>query len=160
MCASSDCRKPRSSDHIPFPPDQYRINELFFFSFFFLTLSLSKVTSYVFSSKKGKEVLVEIPRTSFQTALILPKFTVRPFKKACLRTLFSRKRLHMKTMEEKYSLFKSKNVYVSVQVISDVKRFVLRFTEVLGYLFCCQSQARFFYLLLLYAMSKCKFALN
>ena len=50
----------------------------------------------------------------------------------------------MKTMEEKYSLFKSKNVYVSVQVISDVKRFVLRFTEVLGYLFCCQSQARFF----------------
>ena len=36
----------------------------------------------------------------------------------------------MKTMEEKYSLFKSKNVYVSVQVISDVKRFVLRFTEV------------------------------
>ena len=132
----------------------------FFFCFFFLTLSLSKVTSYVFSSKKGKEVLVEIPRTSFQTALILPKFTVRPFKKACLRTLFSRKRLHMKTMEEKYSLFKIKNVYVSVQVISDVKRFVLRFTEVLGYLFCCQRQARFFYLLLLYAMSKCKFALN
>ena len=66
----------------------------------------------------------------------------------------------MKTMEEKYSLFKSKNVYVSVQVISDVKRFVLRFTEVLGYLFCCQSQAHFFYLLLLYAMPKCKFALN
>ena len=30
----------------------------------------------------------------------------------------------MKTMEEKYSLFKSNNVYVSVQVISDVKRFV------------------------------------